>query len=189
MMRALKSIARCILGEYDLYRIFATERSAATHAPQPLPMQFASVEAGTIELCEDELIRSQAWYAGAGSHAFACLVDGRIVGLCFFWHGARYRARNYWPLGADEAKLVQIVTAHDQRGKGVARSLIEYSTTHMIDRGYTRLFARVWYTNAPSTRAFRSAGWRQVACVMRVNPLRRAQPMRIIVGQRPTAAR
>ena len=124
------------------------------------------------------------WYAGDGAEAFACLVDGRIVGLCFFWFGERYRSRNYWPLDADEAKLVQIVTLPELRGKGVARGLIEYSTARMIERGRRRLFARVWFTNAPSAQAFRSAGWRQVAFVMRVNPLRRATPMRFVVGRR-----
>lgn len=185
MMRALKAIARCILGEYDLYRIFAAEPSAATPPSLPSRMELSTIQADAIEASTDEMIRTEAWYAGAGAEAFACTVDGRIVGLCFFWHGARYRARNYWPLAPDEAKLVQIITVTDFRGKGVARALIGYSSARMFELGYKRLIARVWHSNAPSIHAFQSAGWRQIAQVLRFNPLRRAHSFRFVVGQRP----
>ena len=187
MMQVLKMSARRVLGEYDLYRIFGIEQPAAAAVAQTPPMQFASVDADLIEASQDDMIRSQAWYAGADAEAFSCSVDGRIIGLCFYWYGARYRARNYWPLEATDAKLVQIVTVPDWRGKGIARSLIKYSTKRMFERGHSRLFARVWYSNTPSAHAFRSAGWRQIACVLRINPLRRSKPMRFVLGQRPMA--
>jgi RimJ/RimL family protein N-acetyltransferase len=83
---------------------------------------------------------------------------------------------------------VQIVTAPDMRGRGIARALIEHSALAMFQHGFERLYARVWLTNHPSRAAFAAAGWRQIALVMEVNPLRRARPLRINWGQRPKAS-
>lgn len=186
MIAALKSLASWIAGEYDIYRIFAADGARFAGEPAKNAMRFEAVTVESIAASADELIRLQQSYAGEGSTAFACHVDGRIVGVCFYWHGIRYRARNYWPLAVDQAKLVQIVTTPNMRGQGVARGLIAYSTACMLELGFTKLLARVWVTNAPSRAAFIAAGWRQIAVVVRINPLRRAQPLRITFGERPT---
>ena len=186
-MATFKSLARWIVGDYDVYRIFAADGAAAVSRLPMGMMRFEAVTVDSVAASADDLIRAQLSYSGVGTLAFACHVEGRIVGLCFFWHGNRYRTRNYWPLADGQAKLVQIVTVPDMRGKGVARGLIEYSTACMLEQGFTRLLARVWLTNAQSQAAFIAAGWKQIAIVVRINPLRRAHPMRITFGERPTA--
>lgn len=179
MNRVFKAIAQALLGKYEVYRIFSTDCLPSQRPPSDLRPQFVSVGVDAIRDCPDQEIRSQAWYAGEGSRAFAFVLHDQIVGLCFYWHGVRYRQRNYWPLGPDEAKLVQVFCVPSLRGIGLGRSLIEHSTASMLQSGYRRLFARVWYTHAQSVRAFRSAGWLQVACVLGIDPLRSGRSIRL----------
>lgn len=186
MNRHLKAIAKTFLGEYEVYRIFSTDCLPLQRSPSDRRLQFVSVGIDAISDCPDQTIRSQAWYAGEGSRAFAFVLHDQIVGLCFYWYGARYRERNYWPLDPDEAKLVQVFCIPSLRGIGLGRSLIEHSTASMLQSGYQRLFARVWYTHAQSFRAFRSAGWQQIACILRIDPLRCGQSLRLTF-RRPTA--
>jgi GNAT superfamily N-acetyltransferase len=186
MMASLKSFAQWVVGDYDVFRIYATDHAVPANGSPTSTLHFEEVSATSIAANTNDLVRAQRSYAGAESMSFACLVEGRIVGLCFYWYGERYRNRNYWPLTGGQAKLVQIVTVPDMRGRGVARGLISYSTARMLELGFTRLLARVWLTNAPSRAAFVAAGWRQIAIVVRINPLRRANPMRFTFGKRPS---
>jgi RimJ/RimL family protein N-acetyltransferase len=123
-------------------------------------------------------MQEQAGYAGEEALAYACMHEGQIVGLCFYWYGARYLQRNFWPLQSAEAKLVQIITSPRMRGKRVAGTLIASSCDDVMKRGFERVFARVWHSNEPSLRAFAGAGWWRCAKVFDVNPFRRPQPMR-----------
>lgn len=138
-----------------------------------------TAEKALVESSKDPLISEQAWYHGNDTQGYACLVDGRIVGVCYFWYGKTYLKRNFWPLAEGEAKLVQIVTIPEMRGHGVAAGLIASAANDMFDRGFHCLYARIWHSNAPSARAFQRAGWRHVATVIEVYPLRRQAPFRI----------
>jgi len=186
MKALLKRLAHAVLGDYAIYRVL---QGPASGGPAPQPAQAASfsiglVQRAEIEACADPLMREQAFYAGEGAHAYACRDSGRIVGLCFYWHGERYRPRGFWPLQEGQAKLVQIITASDMRGRKVAQALIAASAADMAARGFHGLFARVWFNNYPSLRAFAAAGWRPCALVVDVNPLRRAKPWRWRMMQR-----
>lgn len=176
----LKKILRSVLGEYSAYYVYATPGEAAV-PPRPETNRFRvePVDVPAIKSSTDPLIREQAGYAGPGSHAYACFDGDRIVGLCFYWFGDRYRARNYWPLGASEAKLVQIISIPEMRGQGVATRLVELSSHDMKEKGFTRSYARIWHSNIPSLRAFERAGWTRIALVIEINPLRRKRPIRI----------
>lgn len=72
-----------------------------------------------VETSSESLIRDQAFYLGQGALAYANYLDDRIVGLCIYWYGERYRMRNFWSLRDREAKLVQIVTAPGHRGNRI----------------------------------------------------------------------
>lgn len=179
MKTLLKKIGHCLLGDYAAYFIYA--RSA-----EPLFSQEASgnhrvalVDATVIDASADPLMREQAFYAGAGAHAYACFEDGRIVGLCFYWFGERYLKRNFWPLAQDEAKIVQIVTLPEMRGRGVAGSLITFSFDDMVRKGFSRAYVRIWHSNTPSLRAFERVNWKRIALVVEINPLRRQRPIRL----------
>lgn len=170
MKKALKAAARALFGDYAVYHIASVDLKNSTAAPASQAPHIVAVDRSRILASPDSLIREQADYAGEGAHAFACLEGDRIVALCFYWHDARYAARNFWPLQAGEAKLVQIVTVPDRRGRGLAPALIAQSGARMRSAGFRRLFARIWHSNHPSLAAFERAGWSRVATVVEVHP-------------------
>jgi GNAT superfamily N-acetyltransferase len=177
----VKRLAHGLLGDYSAYVVL---RRDATQGAAPLPPQAAHyrigpVERGQIDACPDPLMKEQAGYAGEGALAYACWHEEQIVGLCFYWHGERYRPRGFWPLQAGEAKLVQIITAPAMRGRKVAGALIAASSADVMKHGFQRTFARVWHSNTPSLHAFAGAGWQRCALVVEVNPLRRGRPWRL----------
>ncbi|MFL6674036.1 MAG: GNAT family N-acetyltransferase [Massilia sp.] len=184
MKQILKRVLHLLLGEYAVYRIYTRPTAEAPAPRSGKSAGFAVREIGGAELLAspDQVIRDQAGYLGDDCCAFACFDGARIVGVCFYWFGARYRKRNFWPLAEREAKLVQVITLPDMRGREVAPTLVALSTHAMRDKGFERNFARIWHSNTPSLRAFARAGWSCVSTVVEINPLRRRRPLRIRLG-------
>src|SRR5690606_29173819 len=117
-----------------------------------------------------------AFYFTDGAIGWACYDPSRrIVGLCVYWFGERYKQRNFWPLKDDEAKLVEVITLPEMRGRGLASCLIDHSGDEMFRLGFRRLLARVWHSNTPSLRAFANAGWLPQTTVIDIFPLGRAR--------------
>ena len=176
-----KWLMHLILGDYSAYYIYA--RSCDTGEPScavaGFPFRFEEIDESAISRSPDVLIREQAYYAGSGSHVYACLEGDRIVALCSYWFGERYLKRNFWPLADNEAKLVQIISLPEFRGRGIATSLINASLQDMAGKGYGKAYARIWHSNIPSIRAFERAGWRRIALVMEINPFRQRRPIRM----------
>ncbi|MBL8325985.1 MAG: GNAT family N-acetyltransferase [Rubrivivax sp.] len=179
VLRAL----RRLLGDAAVWRVYRWDAANAVSAPTTAASRRVacrSIDAAEVASLPDALLAEQAWYTGQGAHAFAgCLDDGRVVGLCFHWHGERYNLGRFWPLGVGAAMLMQIVTTPAARGRGVARALIMHSAQALADAGMRTLWARVWLTNAASSAAFIGAGWREVAWVIEINPMRRPEPWRL----------
>ena len=176
-----KRLLTLLAGDYSVYRVYSLKREAAATLP-PAPAfdcTFGSITEAEIAASPDELIAVQAWYHGQDACAFAVKEGGRILSLCFFWFGERVSQRTTWPVGAHQAKLVQIVTLPEARGRGVAKWLIALAAQRMFDSGFDRLYARVWYTNAPSWRAFSSVGWSWIATVVSLQPFGHWGPYRI----------
>lgn len=176
-----KKLARLILGEYAAFYIYtrAKESRLSSQAKSTSTYSVKEIDEPTIKHSPNALIQEQAWYAGPGTHAYACLDGDRIVGLCFYWYGERYLKRNFWPLADGEAKLVQIISLPEMRGRGVATALIKSSFQDMIEKGFSRMYARIWHSNSPSIRAFERAGWARIALVLEINPLRQRRPIRL----------
>lgn len=185
----LKKLLRSLLGEYSVYYVYASPAGASVSVRSETnrPFKVGAVDASAIVSSPDSLIREQAGYGGPGSHAYACFEVDRIVGICFYWFGDRYRTRNYWPLVEGEAKLVQIVSIPEMRGRGVATQLIAMSSQDMMQKGFVRVYARIWHSNIPSLHAFERAGWTRIALVIEVNPLRQKQPIRIRLNSKLAA--
>lgn len=187
-MKAIaKSVLRVILGDYSIYQIY---ECASSDVPLSRPatnttFRVTPVDAFAINSSADSLIREQAEYAGPGSQAYACFDHDRIVGVCFYWFGDRYMKRNFWPLHNGEAKLVQIISLPDMRSRGVATLLIAGSYRDMVQKGFSRTFARIWHSNTPSKKAFEYAGWKQIALVLEINPFRQTRPIRMCFNLRP----
>lgn len=176
-----KRLARAFLGEYSIYCIYS--RPLENEAPAEMKpsgnFRLETVDGAAIDASPDPLIREQSDYAGFESRAYACFENGRIVGVCFYWFGGRYLQRNFWPLKEREAKLVQIISLPEVRGRGVATALIDRSSRDMGYCGFERLYARIWHSNTPSLRAFERAGWTEVAVVVELNPFRQRRAIRM----------
>ena len=181
-MKALvKKFAHLLLGEYSAYYVYAQSADGAKQAATQTTSTFSvrKVDASIIHHHADATIKEQADYTGLEAHAYACFDDDRIVGICFYWFGNRYLQRNFWPLAAGEAKLVQIISLPEMRGRGVATTLVALSCLDMMQQGFHQTYARIWHSNTPSLRAFERAGWRRVALVVEINPFRRSRPVRL----------
>jgi len=166
----LKAALARLFGDYSYYRILASPKEFPPSDAAEASV-VVSVDGQRLTGAGSEEIRAQSWYAGSGAHVFAWMQDQDIVAVCAFWHGDRYAERAFWPLKPGEAKLVQIVVDPAFRGRGIATRLIEHSAARMHESGFTRLYARVWHSNAPSLRAFRAARWNQIASVVELRLL------------------
>lgn len=195
MKRLLKQLAHWLFGEYAIYHIHAVspEQAVRTTAETTV-FRFARLEQSQIESSADPLMREQIAYHGDAADAYGCLDGSRIVAICYFWHGAQYKKRNFWPLAEREAKLVQIITLPSLRGRGIAADLIRFAARDMFRAGYTRLYARIWHSNRPSLNSFDKANWERVATVVELWPCRAKQPWRLTLprlrrSRAPGAAR
>lgn len=175
-----KKLAGLLLGDYSAYHIYAfSAGNCRALARQATGFEFAMVDKVQVEASADPSIAERASYHGSETRAYACLDGTRIVGVCYFWYGAQYRKRNFWPLGEREAKLVEIVTVPQLRRRGAATHLIAYAAADMLRNGFQRLYARIWHSNKASVKAFQRAGWLRVATVIEIYPLRRRVPYRL----------
>lgn len=179
----VKRVAQALAGDYSIYRIYA---SRVTEVSVPISKAGTSLtvvksSADVVGAQPSSLINEQAGYGGTGTDVFICRNSEKIVGVCCYWSGDRYRERNFWPLKKDEAKLVQIVVEPDQHGAGVAPTLITQSCNEMLRAGISRCYARIWHSNTPSIRAFEKAGWGHIATVIEVLPFGLARRCRIVI--------
>lgn len=189
MKATVKKLARFLFGDYLIYYVYSRSWSDISPPPpnRPTAFRFGQVDLATIQSSRDSLIQDQASYHGPGSRAYAGFVGDRVVSLCFYWFGERYKIRNFWPLADDEAKLVHVITLPEMRGRGIASLLIAFSCVDMMQMGFLKLYARIWHSNTPSLLAFQRAGWTRVSMVIEINPFRRIRPFRICFGARPPA--
>ncbi len=182
MTKHLKSLARLLLRDYSFYHIY--RRNCAEEKPLLTDgLRFETIEKKEIDSAGDRIIADQAWYHGQNTNAYACFEGSRIIGLCFFWYGERYRKRNFWPLTDQEAKLVQLFVLPEMRGQGIGKSLIQFATRDMSCREFKYVYARIWRSNTPSLRAFKSAGWNRVATVIEIFLPGRNKPFRLELGR------
>ena len=167
-MRIPKRVARAAFGEYEYFRIF--RQSSFRKDWQP---KFRCSELTTVcELseCPYPEIRNSTTYLRTDSRCFVLSDDQTLIGVCWYWFGETYKTRNFWPLRAGEAKLVQITVAESARGQGAAEDLISQSSDIMIRSGFSALYSRVWHSHKASIRAFEKAKWNQVARVLQIYP-------------------
>ncbi|TFW24871.1 GNAT family N-acetyltransferase [Massilia arenosa] len=188
MKSLLKRMLRWLCGEYSIY-VILTKACAEAQVPGSIPAggTIVPVDREMVAASADPDIRAQSFYAGEGALGYGCRgPDGQLAALCFYWHGERYRKRNFWPLKEREAKLVEVITASSMRGKKIAPALIEASLHDVGQQGFERAYARVWHSNEPSLRAFQTAGWQRVATVIELHPFGRKKALRITRPARGT---
>jgi GNAT superfamily N-acetyltransferase len=169
-LRALmERMARWILGKYSCFKIYSLDLN------QDLPIassdfDFAEVTAEQVKSAERQELRERAWYGGEGSYGFGAYDGDKLVCLQWYWYGERYKCqRNFWPLARNEAKAVEIYTLTEYRGQGIATFLKMWSAVVMKERGFRRLYNRIWHSNHSSIRASQKSGWGQIATVIQLH--------------------
>lgn len=185
--RALALLRRLGFG-YSCFRVFALSlRSPALKAAEGLPegYRFAELFAGDMASSPFSELEECEWYGGPGSHLFGIWRhDGVLVCVQCLWFGERYRQREFWPLDADDAASVHLVTAASERGKGLATLLKQHSAERLRDMGFAHLYSRIWWTNTASLRVSEKAGWSQVGVVLEIQAPWRHVPLRRIFRRR-----
>ena len=150
----IKSCVSYLTGDYEPYRIYSLNLTTNVVAPTQADLHFRV----NTEIDDTIIITAS--------------VDELDLCRCDLWFGERYRReRNFWPLGAKEAKLVNIETRPEARGRGLAPTLLSFAAIEMKIRGFEQLYARIWHNNDPSIRAFTKAGWKYEGFVLQLQPV------------------
>ena len=166
MNRPLKITLRRLLGDYEIYNIYCC---ASPFESPDLPVEMAEISADLCRQSSYPEIQDLAGYAGRDGKGFGIFDKGELVCACWYWYGERYvLKRGVWPLEDNEAKLVQITTAENARGKAFARNLVTASSRSMEAAGFRYLFARIWFGHIASERTFEAAGWQRIATMLTV---------------------
>jgi len=183
LIKAVKNIVHAILN-YSIFVIYKCDSTSKNANKPQESYEIRLITREDIINSDDAHIYEQGWYGGEGSCIFACIVGERIVALCVYWYGDRYLTRNFWPLKEKEAKLVQVYTLPEMRGKGLAPMLIQHSTDAMIRQGFVTLFARVWHSNHSSRKAFEKSNWMAVATVLEIQPVKGIKPVKFRINKK-----
>jgi len=177
-----KAIARALGIEYRCYRMFSLDLVSLSE-PSPLPPGYrcAEVTGSKVREARQPTIRDEAWYGGEDSLGFGVFFGSDLVALQWVWFGNGYRRRrNFWPLERNEAKSVELVTAPEYRGLGLATCLKQFSALQLAAKGFVRVYSRIWWNNWPSIRVSEKAGWRSVALVVELTTPLRSRPFRLL---------
>jgi ribosomal protein S18 acetylase RimI-like enzyme len=169
----LRGLARLVLGEYEIYRIYSRDLTAETRAtPAPGVVLRSIGSEDEIKGSPDPELQRQSIYAGPGAQGFGAWIEGVLAGVCWYWSSERYRRdRNFWPLEDGDVKLVQIAVGAAFQGRGVGQTLMAHAEHEMARQGARRAYARIWHSNTPSIRLFERAGWKPIAQVTILKPL------------------
>lgn len=86
--------------------------------------------------------------------------DKELCSLGVIW-GKEYKEnfRNYIPLKTSEAKIIDVITHSEFRGKGYIAKLFQEVEKEMRNRKINTLVARIWHSNESSKRAFEKSKW------------------------------
>ena len=170
----LRMVAKALVGEYKIFLIYekTLEIPSAARRDESLYIM------GEPSNCSKG-------YAGPDAVGFAIVEDGQPSATCWVWYGERYKSRAFWPLQEGEGKIVSLETVPEARGRGLAPKLLEFACAAMAERGFHRLYARIWHSNRSSVRAFEKAGWKHRALVIELFPL--GKRVRIICGAKPVS--
>ena len=160
---SLKAPAKALFGrlldEYRLNWIVASPPEDPGIGPDALTVRALDEDARhALDTSPTPKVRASLKFSEAGFEGLA-LADGpALLSVAHFATPANYDRHDTWPLRDGEYALVDIVTEEEARGQGHAATLIRAATRHYG----SRLIAYIWWTNHPSLRAFRSAGWRRI---------------------------
>jgi hypothetical protein len=167
-MMALKSNIKSLLNrffaEYRINVIYASRseptqnRSHLYDAIYPVSNAYYAALANS----PTAKMRNSAGFYESGLDGFVIEQDGRLVCVAHFADQARYDRAQTWPLAKTEMALMDIATEEVMRGNSLAVRLICSATEMYLNQGKRRVIAFIWWSNTPSVRAFKKAGWYRI---------------------------
>ena len=176
----LKKLAGLVFGKYQVNRIYYLDLAnrAADQSAQ-LPFVTLSGRKQIEELATAEIM-NHAWYLSPTSRGYGVLHEHRLVCMCCYWMSGDPRLPTWlFPnLQADEALLVDVLTAGECRGRGYAAALIRYSEQKLKDKGIRRLWTWAWHSNQPSVRMFEKLQWTYAALSVDIGVLNSEKRLR-----------
>jgi GNAT superfamily N-acetyltransferase len=169
MRRALKKAAVAVLGPYRFNRIYCL--TSVIPAPtMPAGMLCRCLDGPPPAPMLDARLKERFWYGGEDAYGYGLFLNESLAAVCWFWGPRRFNDPLLWTLEPGEAILVDLMTASNCRGQGLAPLLIRYASAEMHRMGWNRLYTWMWYTHRASYHAFQKAGWEQVASVLEIAP-------------------
>jgi GNAT superfamily N-acetyltransferase len=174
--------------DYACFKVFALPLNrAATSGEVSLPSgyRFAEVSPADLQACPFPELQDCREYCGVGSHTFGIFRDDGILACVqCIWFGERYWENGFWPIEADAAVSMHLVTATPEQGKGLATRLKQCSARRMREEGFSRLYSRIWWTNTPSLRVSEKAGWSRVGTIFEVSLPWTDRPLRWLIPRK-----
>lgn len=156
----IKAAVGMLIADYRLNWIYAS--SGIPEATGPEVVEAAPEHYGAIAESLTPKVKGSLSYARQGLPGMVLLENGRPASVAHFARPEQYSRHATWPLRTNEVALVDIATEQSERGRGLAVSLIRGATRRYLEAGADRVLAFIWWTNTPSVRAFRKAGWRRI---------------------------
>jgi len=191
MLRRALALLRRIGFNYTWFVVYskALDRApSASRSALPPGYRIAEVTAADLARSPHPELRNCRDYLGTDAVAFGVYrSDGVLVCVQFIWHGDRYRNVQFWSLKAREAASIHLICVEAERGKGLATCLKLDTAERMRERGFTRMYSRIWWTNTASRRVSEHAGWARVGSVLEVK-LPGMRTWRRFVRRRPVAS-
>lgn len=175
--------------DYSCFKVFSTTLDDGSSAMlDALPDGYRCDEISPEELRNSPFaaLRECEWYGGPGAFLYGLRrKDGVLTCLQCLWFGDRFRKQGFWPLGDKDAASVHLATAEEERGKGLATFLKQQTGRRMYERGFVRLYSRIWWTNTSSLRVSEKAHWSHVATILEVTLPWRQEPVRLVFHKTP----
>jgi ribosomal protein S18 acetylase RimI-like enzyme len=164
LIGALQRGLKAMVGEYQVFLIYGRELD-------DLPRRTFDDRFRVFSEPKDEMGEG---YDGPDAYGLGMFENGVELTSCWVWYGHRYRTqRNFWPLKDREAKLIALETVPQARGRGLAPMLLDFSCQTLADKGFVRVFSRIWHSNKTSIRTLRKSGWSRRSVVIEIFPFGR----------------
>ena len=126
---SVRLVARKLFGDYQLNRMYRLERP-----PTPPPMaahrrivQLGQAGVSEIRAHADPPMRKSVGFAGPGVVALGLREHGLLTTVAFFADREAFYNENVWPLKRGKARLVELVTLPEHRGKDLEPLLIMHA--------------------------------------------------------------
>ncbi len=160
----IKSALNLCFDDYRINWIFASPTETKSSSGKLNDVAVA-ITAGHRQILANSLtakMRGSVSFNKSGLDGYVIEQFGQPLCVAHFADCARYDRAGTWPLAADEMALMDIATEEEMRGRGLAVRLISATTKLLLEQDKRRLIAFIWWSNTPSVRAFKKAGWRRI---------------------------